>query len=188
VAQWAESTDWRTAAHHFASARRWDDLRRVLDTHVETIGASGAFSAAEEFLRNAPEAAASSTTEVIRSRIAVAQGDYRKGTDLARRALAIAPESDVVFENMRSAAMLDGRYGEAASIVENLSRVAKSELMRDVANATRTVLASSLDADLLLAAQMCEALADKCHRDGLGHFEGVSWLNSGLCYRAHGNV
>ena len=53
VARWAETTDWRTAAHHFASARRWPDLQRVLDTHVETIVASGAFLAAA-FVRRPP--------------------------------------------------------------------------------------------------------------------------------------
>jgi len=55
VARWAETTDWRTAAHHFAAARRWPDLQRVLDTHVETIIASGAFAAAAGLMRELPD-------------------------------------------------------------------------------------------------------------------------------------
>ena len=68
VAEWAESTDWRTAAHHFAAAQRWPDLQRVLDTHVETIVASGAFLAAGDFVRHIQDPASSATAHVIRSR------------------------------------------------------------------------------------------------------------------------
>src|SRR3954452_14043979 len=54
VARWAESTDCRTAAHHCPPAQRWAHLQRVLDTHVETIVASGAFSTALELLVQLP--------------------------------------------------------------------------------------------------------------------------------------
>src|SRR5690349_12537562 len=52
VARWSEPSDWRTAAHHFAAARHWTDVQRVLDTHVETIVASGAFAAALDLVES----------------------------------------------------------------------------------------------------------------------------------------
>ena len=33
-AAWAEPSDWRTAAHHYAASGRWPDLQRVLEAHL----------------------------------------------------------------------------------------------------------------------------------------------------------
>jgi ATP/maltotriose-dependent transcriptional regulator MalT/DNA-binding SARP family transcriptional activator len=188
IARWAETTDWRTAAYHFAAAQRWDDLRRVLDTYVETIVASGDFAAAANLLRGAPVSNSSWVIEVIRSRVAMAEGDYVESAALANRASELAPNSDIVVGNQIAASMLQGRYGDAVGLFDQFSRVAKTPLMRDVAAATRALVESSLTGDVGAAARRYEALAEDCRASGLSHFEGVSWLNAGLSYVAAGRI
>jgi DNA-binding SARP family transcriptional activator len=184
VARWAESTDWRTAAHHFASARRWSDLQRVLDTHVETIVASGAFSTALELIQAIPDTSESATAHVIRSRAANAEGDYQRGAALANRAAELAPTSDVAIGTLLAARMLQGRYVEAVSLVDEFSRIAKSPLMRSVAIATRALVEASVEGELGEAGRICEELAEHCRLANLAHFEGVSWLNAALIHAA----
>ncbi|HEY7130757.1 MAG TPA: hypothetical protein VH440_00830, partial [Candidatus Limnocylindrales bacterium] len=187
VARWAESTDWRTAAHHFASAQRWEDLQRVLDNNVETIVASGAFAAALEFARVLPDISKSVTGIVIQSRLANSEGDYEKVAELAEMASALDPGSDVVMANLVQARMVRGRYAEAADLADDLMRIATSPLLRDVGIATKALVNSSIDGDLAESIETCESLAERCHADGLLHFEGVSWLNAALLNLAAGS-
>ena len=188
VANWAETTDWRTAAHHFAAAGRWDDLRRVLDLHVETIVASGAFVTARDLVRLLPTAADSATAQVVLSRASGADGDYKLAAEYAATAAKLAPTSDVVIGNLVAVAMLEGRYAEATALTDDFARLARSPLMRAVAAATQLVAEASRTGDLRTAVTACEALAEQCHLDGLTHFEGISWLNAALLHRAAGRT
>src|SRR4029077_10186009 len=77
IARWADSTDWRTASHHFAAAERWSDLQRVLNHHLETIVASGAFVTARDYVVQLPDASRSATAHVVLSRAAAADGDFK---------------------------------------------------------------------------------------------------------------
>ena len=99
VAEWAETSDWRTAAHHYASAKRWPDLLRVLESHLERIVASGAFSAASDFVRQFPDPPRSAAVEVIASRQASVEGDINRVAEHAERAMRLDPSNDVVIGN-----------------------------------------------------------------------------------------
>jgi DNA-binding SARP family transcriptional activator len=188
VARWAESTDWRTAAHHFASARRWPDLQRVLDTYVETIVASGAFTVAADLLRRLPDSSDSATAHVILSREASAVGDYASVTAHAEIASRIAPDLDVVIGNLVSAKVLLGSFSEASTIANRWAASTSSGLQRDIAEALVVVIAASLAGSLADVIESCERLADKCANAGLHHFEGVSWLNAALAHVASGSL
>src|SRR5215212_2429995 len=102
VATWAEPSDWRTASHHYAASRRWVDLQRVLEMHLQTIVASGAFSAAADYVRQFPEPPRSAAIEVVLSRVATVIGDIEKVELHARRAIEIDPANDVVVGNVMS--------------------------------------------------------------------------------------
>ncbi|HUQ77882.1 MAG TPA: BTAD domain-containing putative transcriptional regulator [Patescibacteria group bacterium] len=186
VAEWAEPSDWRTAAHHYASARRWPDLLRVLESHLERIVASGAFSAASDFVRQFPDPPRSAAVEVIASRQASVDLDLERVLDHALHAVAIAPESDVGRANLITALFLSGRSAEALPMAEAFSRDAKSDLLRQVAHATTVLIRSSIDMDLTEVERVFILLAERSRVEGLSHFEGVSLLNAGLAMRSQG--
>ena len=188
IARWAETTDWRTASHHFAAAERWSDLQRVLNQHLETIVASGAFVTARDYVVQLPDASRSATAHVVLSRAAGADGDIELAAAYAASALRLAPTSDVVVANELRAAILQGRYDEASEIAGGLAGSATSTVMRDVAIATHAFLLSSVDGSLVRAIETCEGFAFTCHGNGMAQFEGVGWLNAALANLAAGRL
>jgi tetratricopeptide (TPR) repeat protein len=186
VARWAEPSDWRTAAHHYAVSRHWPDLQRVLEAHLQTIVASGAFSAAADYVRQFPEPPRSAAVEVVLSRQASVEGDIEQVDLHARMALELEPENDMAIGNVMASMFLSGDLGAASIIAEDFARTARTPLMRTVAEATRLIIACSVDADLTKAATFFEEFADHCRAEGLAHFEGVTLLNLANIYRAQG--
>ena len=186
VANWAESSDWRTAAHHFAAAGRWPDLQRVLETHLERIVASGAFTAAAEYVRMFPEPPRSAAVEVVASRQASVEGDVERVIEHAVRASELDPHNDAVVGNLISARLLGAEYDSIGTVARQWADQAKSPLMRQVAVATQAIIASSVDSDLRDAAAIVQELAEMSQAQHLDHFEGVSWLNLANLQRSQG--
>lgn len=186
IAAWAEPTDWQTAAHHYTSAERWDDLHRVLDEHLEHIVASGAFVAAA-LVPRIPNANASAAAHVILSRAATASGDFSVVSRHAERAADLAPERDVVITNLIAAKALVGSVDVAKALATQVAARA-SGLQREIAEAFSAVLAASLDGDIDHSIRLCEALATRCAGERLYHAEGVGWLNAGLGTLATGHL
>lgn len=186
VARWAETTDWQTAAHHYAAARRWDDLLRVLELHLETIVGLGAFAVAATFITSLPNVPDSAAVEVMYSRQASVEGDVPRVRAHALRARELDPQNEVVVGNLLSANMLAADTDAAIEVANELASIAKSPLMRMVAKATTLLLRSSVDFDLAATARTLEELAGASREAGLPHFEGVSWLNCSNVYRAQG--
>ena len=177
VARWAEPTDWRTAAHHYAISGRWPDLQRVIEDHLQTIVASGAFAAAEDYVRMFPDPPRSAAIEVVLSRHASIEGDVELVGFHARRAVEMDPGNDVASANFMTSMFLAGQISPTMELAVDLANRAKDPLVRMIADATRRVIETSLDANLTEATRFLQALAETFHRDGLMHYEGVSWLN-----------
>lgn len=188
VARWAEHSDWHSAAFHYAAAADWVGVESVIGTHAEKIVASGAFAAAAAFIRDLSPDQHSAYADVILSRLASVEGDVASVAELAQRASNKDPDNDLVAANLLTARMLEGSMTDALKMAERLSATAGSSLLRDVGNATVSLLDSSLAGDLRAAASVCEDLAETSERGGLDHFEGVSWLNAALMRRAQGNL
>ena len=186
VARWAESTDWRTAAYHFAAAERWPHLQRVLESHVETIVASGAFSAATEFARQLPDGTSSAAVEVVLARQASAIGDFEAVTRYAQLAFELAPTSDVVLGTLVASKFFSGSFEDAADLGRQWATSASSPLQREIAQAFLSIVGASLRDSIDDAIRQCEGLAERAARDGLHHVEGVSWLNAGHARLAAG--
>ena len=186
IARWAEPSDWRTAAHHYAASERWGDLQRVLEYHLETIVASGAFSLAADYVRQFPDSPRSAAIEVVSSRKASTEGDIDRVVAHAQSAAAIEPLNDTVIGNLLTSKVLSGELDGVVEMAEGLAASAQSPLMRQIGQATAIAIRSSVDYDLVAAAAAFEDLARKCRADGLDHFEGVSWLNAALCHRIRG--
>ncbi len=69
VASWAETRDWRLAAHHYAAAGDAADLHRILIGAVGQIMATGEFALAESLLARHPPDAPDPAFEVFLSRL-----------------------------------------------------------------------------------------------------------------------
>ena len=188
VARWAEPNDWQTAAHHFGAARQQPETHRVLENHLETIVASGAFTAAAEFLPHIPTFAGSPTAHVLQSRAASVTGDFEQMVKHAQAASIMSPESDVVVANLIAADLFTGDFENVVELAERFADTATSTTMRAIARATVSVIGSSLDGNLDETAVLCEQLAEQFSRDGSLHFEGVSWLNAALAHAAAGRL
>jgi DNA-binding SARP family transcriptional activator/tetratricopeptide (TPR) repeat protein len=186
VATWAEPHDWRTAAHHFSAANRASALRKVLEAHIGTVVASGAFVAAAEYL---PQLASSPSfaAEIIRSRIASLDGDTDLAVKHAGRALALAPGSEIAVLNLASSAYLAGDLVTTRTLADRLGSTEGDEL-RELGVALRLMVDSSLDGDVGEAGVHLEELATRNRDRGQTHFEGVSLLNASLMHKARGNA
>jgi DNA-binding SARP family transcriptional activator/tetratricopeptide (TPR) repeat protein len=180
VAAWAETGDWQTAAYHWAAAERWSDVARVLDSHLETIVASGAFAIAAEFYKATERSPASSGHEVILSRQASREGDTERVAVHAALATALDPDNDVVLNNQIMALVLGGEMEDALKLAERLASGARSPLMKEVATAATVLLRLSVDQDVVEAAETFGDLADRSRKRDHGHFEGVSELNGAI--------
>jgi ATP/maltotriose-dependent transcriptional regulator MalT/DNA-binding SARP family transcriptional activator len=186
IARWAEPTDWRTAAHHFAEAADSDGVTRVLESHLVTILGSGAFVAAGDYLVDLEERTGSFAVEVIRGRLASVYGDAATVMNHANRAVAIAPESEVAQINMLNSAVLAGEFRQALELAERLATSSDSPESRMIGEAARRMFESSMAGDLNAAATYMERLADRNREAGHSHFEGVSLLNASLMHKVRG--
>ena len=183
VAQWAEPTDWRTAAHQYAEAGRWDDLRRVLDLHVETIVASGAFVTARDLVRLLPTAADSATAQVVLSRASGADGDYKLAAEYAASCSQARP--DERRRDRQSRQSHDASGPVCRGCVNGERGLATARHFTPNARCSRGNPLRSSDPARYGSGrtdeiETCEALAEQCRTDGLTQFEGVGWLNAAL--------
>ena len=187
VARWAETTDWQTAAHHYAAARQWDALLRVLELHLETILGIGAFAAATAYVAAFPVLPESASVEVLLSRFASGEGDMVGATKHADRALALMPTDDQVIQNLMAIHQLEGDFESARELAIGLIETAKSELVREIAVATKLRLETAREGDIAAAADFIFNLAAKNRASGHLHFEGISLLNHAILLKARGD-
>jgi DNA-binding SARP family transcriptional activator len=187
VATWAEPSDWQTAAHHYASAKKWRDLQRVIEAHVETIVAVGAFVVAAQFIEFVPDAPPSVPFEIIRTRFASLGSDIDRMLIHANRALELGPESEIAISNLMFATLLSGDVEATQDLAGRLVASGRSPLIRELGAAMRLTLSASLEGNLVELAAQLEELAARNRADGHLHYEGVSLLNASLTYRAMGD-
>jgi len=187
VAQWAEPSDWQTAAYHYGAANNWVALARVLDQWVETIVATGAFSVAAEYIERSPERTESASTEIILSRMAALAGDLNQVLSHARRATELEPDRDAAISNMISATFLSGDVGDAAAYASKLADAAQSEPFQEIGEAARAIIESSLNGSIDSVILKLERLAERNRKRGHLHYEGVTLLNTAYLTKVQGD-
>jgi LuxR family transcriptional regulator, maltose regulon positive regulatory protein len=187
IARWAEPSDWRTAAHHYAAGQRWADLIRVLETSAETIVASGAFSVAADFLPRIPGNPASSSIEIVRSRVASLSGDTDVMLRHAQRAAELAPLSDLARSNLIASIFFAGDIETASRLADELVAEGASEVIRDNGAALQLMIQSTDDGDLPSLVLHLEELSAQHREHGRLHYEGVTLLNASLVHKALGD-
>ena len=188
IARWAEPSDWQTAGHHFAEARKWGALAKVLDSNIETIVASGSFATAAELIALVPGSPESTSFEIIRARVASLTGDVDRMLKHAYRATELGPTSEIALSNLLYSTFVSGDVEVSSEIAHRLASGAKSSVMREIGAAMARNLQASIDGNLVEHAAHLEELAKRNRADGHLHYEGVSLLNASLTFKAQGDA
>jgi len=186
VAKWADPLDWRIACFHYSSAGDLADLRRVVESSIENIVATGDTVLAAEYVTRFPASAESAAFEIIRSRIAASNADVRAAVDHAQRAVAIDEDSDAASGNLLGTYFAAGDLRPAGALAARLATSARSPVLRDVGAATWQVLDVTLEGDINRGIAALSDLTERNRQRGHSHYEGVSLLNTALMRRAQG--
>jgi LuxR family transcriptional regulator, maltose regulon positive regulatory protein len=186
VARWAESRNWRVACYHYAGSHDLADLRRVLETSIETIVATGDASLAAEYVARFPASVESAAFEIVRSRLAASVADVRAAVDHAERAVAIDSHSDAANGNLLGTYFAAGDLEPASALAARLASSAGSSVLRDVGAATSQILEVTLEGDINQGIATFAELTERNRQRGHSHYEGVSLLNTALMRRAQG--
>jgi DNA-binding SARP family transcriptional activator len=188
IAEAADGRDWRAAAQHYIAAGEDSRARDVLTNAIETIVATGAFSAADDVMASLPSGRLGGSAEfVLRSRFAHQRADLLEGLRLAEIAQDVDGRSPLVLLTViRSRSLVGDLVGaiEASKVLEATNETPFSTLGRTA----RLVFEASVDGSIQSAIDELEALADGLRQRDERHYLGVAQLNITLLRTALGDA
>ncbi|MES2211144.1 MAG: BTAD domain-containing putative transcriptional regulator [Chloroflexota bacterium] len=189
VAAAAESRDWRIAGHHYLQAGDLDDARRVLAAAIESILATGAYSAAEELVTALPATdRPDPNVLVVLSRLAQQRGQSSLGRELAEAAFSEDRGSPPVALTVLSARLVTGDIEGAVSVASQLEAQDESAEAAALGQAIRLTLETSLNGDLEVAVNALESALRILRQRGGLHYIGVGLSNLGYLKKAQGDA
>ncbi len=188
IATAAEPLDWRIAGHHYIEAGDLEDARRVLASAIESILATGAYSAAEELVTALPTTSEPDPNVlVILSRLAQQRGESRLGLELAEAALNRNGDQAAVALTALSARLIAGDIEGAATLANDLGTQWASSEAGAIGAATSLMLGTSLAGQIELAIEAISTAVAWSRDRGSLHFVGVGLSNLGYLLKAQGN-
>lgn len=190
IAAAAEPVDWRVAVHHYIAGGLHVAARRVLSASVESILATGAYSAAEEAARALEEGVQTGSVgvEIVGSRVALRAGDLVLALQKARAAAELEPSSDIAIWNAAMVMLSVGALDEMAEYASRLLTMDTVPFRRLSAAAIVAGVDSSVRGDLGHAEALFLATVEIASRAGHVHFVGVAFVNAALIRRAAGDA
>jgi LuxR family transcriptional regulator, maltose regulon positive regulatory protein len=183
----AEAVDWRIAGHHHLAAGDEDAARRILTSSIETILATGGYTAAGELAASLSPTPLGPTGLIIASRIAQQGGDVTSAVNLAEQAFASDPESRAVLLNLLTARNLAGDVSGALEIGRILQNTSESDLAQ-IGRVYSSLVQTSLTGSLDLAATGLESLVTSLRARSQDHYLGVALSNLALIRLAMGDA
>jgi LuxR family maltose regulon positive regulatory protein len=180
VARAAERVDWRIATRHYLAAGDEDAARRVLSSAIESILATGAYSAAQDLASSLSSGGLTGAAGlVLESRLAQQRAAIQDGLDLAEQAAAADPNSTSALLNLVTARLLAGDMTGAMEAGHLLERNAESELA-EFGRVFQLVGHASVDGSLEMAALEVASLARSLRDRNRHHFLGVTLCTEAL--------
>ncbi|HEU5263926.1 MAG TPA: tetratricopeptide repeat protein, partial [Gaiellaceae bacterium] len=187
VAAFAETRDWHLALHHYAEAGDDEGVRNVIDAALPAVLGSGAFLAAVPYLDRFDPPIESAPSEVIRSRVALANGDADSAVAHARRALDHDPQSPWALANLASIHHTAGRVEDAAETARLLGTTADDPDLARIGQTTLALLQSPeqpIGPTIRHLRQFAKEQLDKNHL----HYAGIAYLNAAALSRIAGDA
>jgi ATP/maltotriose-dependent transcriptional regulator MalT/DNA-binding SARP family transcriptional activator len=189
VAVAAEPIDWRIAGHHYVAANHLDDARRVLANAIESILATGAYTAAEDLAESlAAGLGSDAVLEIVRSRLAMKRGDSRGAIDSARLAVQASPDLEVALWNALMISISCSALEDMDRLVRRLQALSSPPARRIASDAIVAGIRSSIDGDLDIAARLTADAARASRAAGNTHFWGVALSNLAQIQRVQGDA
>jgi LuxR family maltose regulon positive regulatory protein len=186
LARAAESVDWEIAARHYLAGSRQGDAQRVISGALETILATGAYTAAEELSASLETGDLPGVAGlVLRSRLAQRRGDSQEALGLAEAAWAANKGSKAALLNLVTARTVAGDVAGALAAGRTLERSGPTELAA-IARVYMATMETSLQGSVALAVDEIEGLAQLLRSKGAYHYLGVALLNLAIARAATG--
>ncbi|MBA2372740.1 MAG: hypothetical protein H0V74_00865 [Chloroflexi bacterium] len=146
------TSDWQTAAHHFAQAGDKDDLARLIDASVHEVMAQGAYSVAESYIATLDPRPILASFEVILSRIEVLRGDLDGALLRARQARNLEPQAPFAIYNLAAVALVSNAQ-LAANVAVQFASSTSEDAVDEVGRAIATLTSASVDGEIPNAIQ-----------------------------------
>jgi LuxR family maltose regulon positive regulatory protein len=189
IAGAAEAVDWSTAGQHYLAAGDFDDARRVLASAIDTILATGAYTAAEELATSLPPTSdPDPISSIVRSRMAMKRGDSSEALVSARAAVAAAPGSEVALWNALMISISCSALSEMEEFERRLRDLPSPPIRKISSDAIIAGVRSSVDGDLDVASRLTAAVAQASLASGDDHFRGVALSNLAQIQRVQGDA
>ena len=187
VGRFAESADWRTAAHHYSLAGDGDRARQVIDDAAQDIVARGEYSLTEAYIPDTSDGERMANFEVLRSRRAFKRGDVPRAIAHADNAVDLDPTSSIALVNLASLAFNMGDLDRAVELSRRVAQTTSDRAMRGIAEAFVALIDSSIDGNVQDLVDLLRSLALQQREAGETHFEGITQLNLANALRALGD-
>jgi DNA-binding SARP family transcriptional activator len=187
VAGHAEGRDWHLAVYHYAAAGDRAAVQRVIDGALPSVMGSGAFLAAVAYLDRADPPIESAPSEVIRSRVALANGDADGAVGHARDALDHEPASAWALANLASIHHTAGRVEDAAETAKLLGDTSADPDLALIGRATLALLRGP-DQPIGPTMRQLRQFASEQLSKGRLHYAGIALLNAATLARIEGHA
>ena len=187
VAAHAEGRDWHLAVFHYAAAGDRVAVQRVVDGALPSVMGSGAFLAAVAYLDRAEPPIESAPSEVIRSRVALANGDADGAVAHARHALDHEPASSWALANLASIHHTAGRVEDAAETAKLLGDTSSDPDLALIGQATLALLRGPDQPIGPTMRQLRQFAEEQLAKERL-HYAGIAFLNAATLSRIGGNA
>jgi DNA-binding SARP family transcriptional activator len=188
IARAAEEHDWNTACFHYAAAGQPEEIHRVLRASLRRIIGTGQFQLAAAYLVRHRPSAFDPELEAISGRAEFSSGRRAEGLARLERAVAVAPDSDVVLTNLLSVATAVGDLERVTEVASSIAHRSEDPVFLSIAGATSRLLRLGVDGNLSTFRDDVLAMAETHHQSGLTHYEGISLHNAAAALRAQGDA
>ena len=187
VARAAERVDWRIATRHYLAAGEEDAARRVLSGAIESILATGAYSAAQDLASSLSSGGLTGAAGlVLQSRLAQQRADVDEGLELAEQAWSEEPRSSAILVNLITARTLAGDVRSGLEAGRLLEMVREPELAA-IGRVYQRLMETSVAGPLPIALAEVSAFGDAMRLRGNVHYLGVSLSNTAYLQLAMGD-
>jgi len=188
VAAYAESIDWRIAAHHHWLADDRSQAHDIIDRSAQSIIGRGEYLVAAPYVADLPEKDQRASFAVVLSRSDFRRGDVESALDHAKQAIQIDPRSEVGQANLASLSLTMGDAVGAERAARILASLTSDPIWLGIAEGFIEVIEASIDGDIRRSVDRLTSIAAAQGARDQSHFEGISYLNLSESYRALGHA
>ena len=194
IAHFAQDSDWRLAAHHFAAAGDIDDLHRLVEASVPSIMAGGDFAVAESFIDRLPDGRSWPIFDIVLSRMELRRDRLPEAVRLAEAAVSAQRGGgpsvllDQAMANLGSVYHHAGRLEDALDVSQQLVESGQSEPLVAIGRAMVCITRASVDGSIDEALDLFDQMARTYRESGDLHYFGITQLNIGEFQRTKGDA